>query len=122
MLNHPDNYIPADPSQTPAHVVLEWYFLPFYAILKSIPHKVESVLAMLGTILVLLLIPYTNTFYIKNTTYRPIFKFCFWFFIADFLVLIWVGQKPVKDSFYFSGTNCYFILFSFFCVVNFSSR
>ena len=103
VLNHPDNYIPADPLQTPAHVVPEWYFLPFYAILRSIPHKVGGILAMLGAILVLLLIPYTNTSYIRNTTYRPIFKFCFWLFFADFLILTWVGQKPVKDSFILVG-------------------
>jgi ubiquinol-cytochrome c reductase cytochrome b subunit len=87
VLNHPDNYIPADPLHTPAHVVPEWYFLPYYAILRSIPHKAGGIVAMLGSLLVLFLIPFTNTSEIRNTTYRPIFKIFFWLFIADFIVL-----------------------------------
>lgn len=114
VLNHPDNCIPADPLQTPAHVVPEWYFLPYYAILRSIPHKALGILAMLGSLLILFLIPYINTSYVRNTTYRPIFKVCFWLFLADFIVLMWVGQKPVRDYFIFTGqiaTVYYFIFF-----------
>eukprot|EP00979_Chaetoceros_neogracilis_P018555 scaffold10795_cov2277-Chaetoceros_neogracile.AAC.2 len=70
IVGHPDNYIPADPMQTPAHIVPEWYFLPFYAILRSIPDKLGGVVAM-G--------------------------------VADFLVLGWVGQKPVKDVYVIVG-------------------
>jgi len=113
-LNHPDNYIPADPLQTPAHVVPEWYFLPYYAILRSIPHKVGGILAMVGAILVLFLIPFINTSDVRNTTYRPLFKFCFWFFIADFIILTWVGQKPVKDTFILVGQVATFYYFIFF--------
>ena len=76
-LNHPDNYIPADPLETPAHVVPEWYFLVFYAILRSIPHKAGGILAMVSAILVLFLIPFSSNSYIRNTTFRPIFKFFF---------------------------------------------
>jgi len=117
-LNHPDNYIPADPLQTPAHVVPEWYFLPYYAILRSIPHKVGGILAMGGSILVLLLIPFINTSYVRNTTYRPIFKFFFWTFVADFVILTWIGQKPVKDTFILVGqiATVYYFLF-FFAVI-----
>jgi quinol-cytochrome oxidoreductase complex cytochrome b subunit len=114
VLNHPDNYVPADPLHTPAHVVPEWYFLPYYAILRAIPHKAAGIIAMLGSILVLLLIPFINTSYVRNTTYRPIFKFCFWFFIVDFIILLWVGQKPVKDRFVLIsqvGTVFYFFFF-----------
>jgi ubiquinol-cytochrome c reductase cytochrome b subunit len=113
-LNHPDNYIPADPLHTPAHVVPEWYFLPYYAILRSIPHKAGGIVAMVGSILVLALIPFINSSLIRNTTYRPIFKFCFWLFIADFAILTWIGQKPVKDVFVFAGqiaTAYYFVFF-----------
>lgn len=117
VLNHPDNCIPADPLQTPAHVVPEWYFLPYYAILRSIPHKAGGIVAMLGSILVLLLIPYINTSAIRNTTYRPIFKICFWLFIADFVILTWVGQKPVKDYFIFTGQIATIYYFSFFLVL-----
>jgi ubiquinol-cytochrome c reductase cytochrome b subunit len=114
VLNHPDNCIPADPLHTPAHVVPEWYFLPYYAILRSIPHKALGILAMGGSLIVLFLIPYINTSYVRNTTYRPIFKICFWLFLADFAILMWVGQKPVRNAFIFTGqiaTAYYFIFF-----------
>jgi quinol-cytochrome oxidoreductase complex cytochrome b subunit len=77
ILNHFDNYIRANPLETPAHVVPEWYFLPYYAILRSIPHKTGGILAMVGSILVLLVIPFINTSEVRNTTYRPLFKACF---------------------------------------------
>lgn len=117
VLNHPDNCIPADPLQTPAHVVPEWYFLPYYAILRSIPHKAGGIVAMLGSILILLLIPYINTSDVRNTTYRPIFKLCFWLFVADFIILTWVGQKPVKDYFILTGQIATVYYFFFFLVL-----
>jgi quinol-cytochrome oxidoreductase complex cytochrome b subunit len=117
VLNHPDNYIPADPLHTPAHVVPEWYFLPYYAILRSIPHKAGGIVAMLGSLLVLFLIPFINTSDIRNTTYRPLFKICFWIFIADFAILMWVGQKPVKDVFILTGQIATVYYFAFFLVL-----
>lgn len=116
-LNHPDNYIPADPLHTPAHVVPEWYFLSFYAILRSIPHKAGGILAMLGAILVLFAIPFIYNSEVRNTTYRPLFKICFWLFISDFVILTWLGQKPVRDAFVYVGqlaTVYYFIFFLVF--------
>ena len=113
-LNHPDNYVPADSLKTPPHVVPEWYFLPYYAILRSIPHKAAGIIAMLGSILVLFLIPFINTSYVRNTTFRPIFKIFFWIFIADFLILTWIGQKPVRKTFIFVGqiaTVYYYVFF-----------
>lgn len=113
-LNHPDNYIPANPMKTPAHVVPEWYFLPFYAILRSIPYKGIGILTMLGSVIVLFTVPYLNVSKIRNTTYRPVFKICFWFFVSDFVVLMWLGQMPVRDVYTFAGqiaTICYFIFF-----------
>jgi len=74
-LGHPDNYIPADPMQTPAHIVPEWYFLPFYAVLRSIPDKLGGVAAMGGALIILFVIPFSNTSNIRSTTFRPIFKF-----------------------------------------------
>ena len=71
--------------ETPKHLVPEWYFLPFYAILRSIPHKAAGIVAMGGAILVLLLIPYTYTGYIRNTTYRPLFKVFYWLLSSGFL-------------------------------------
>jgi ubiquinol-cytochrome c reductase cytochrome b subunit len=115
-LGHPVNYIPADPIHTPAHIVPEWYFLPFYAILRSIPNKIGGVLAMLFAILILFVLPIVNTSEIRSTTFRPFFKIFLWLLIGDFLFLGWVGQKAVRDTFIFVGqigTVYYFIFFTF---------
>jgi ubiquinol-cytochrome c reductase cytochrome b subunit len=117
MLGHPDNYIPADPMKTPPHIVPEWYFLPFYAILRSIPDKLGGVVAMGGALLILLTIPFSNTSEIRSTRFRPLFKFFYWLLVADFLILGWVGQKPVTDTYIFVGqiaTVFYFLFFIFF--------
>jgi ubiquinol-cytochrome c reductase cytochrome b subunit len=100
--------------ETPKHLVPEWYFLPFYAILRSIPHKALGIVAMLGSILVLFLLPFTYTGYIRNTTYRPIFKIFYWVFIADFLILLWVGQAPITDPYILLGQYASVYYFSFF--------
>ena len=100
--------------QTPAHITPEWYFLPFYAILRSIPDKLGGVLAMGGSLIVLFAIPFINTSEVRSTTFRPIFKACFWLFVADFIILGWVGGKPVKDVYVLVGqisTAFYFIFF-----------
>jgi ubiquinol-cytochrome c reductase cytochrome b subunit len=69
---------------------------------------------MIGAILVLLVIPFTNTSELRNTTYRPIFKIFFWLFLIDFIILTWVGQKPVRENFIFLGQLATFYYFSFF--------
>jgi ubiquinol-cytochrome c reductase cytochrome b subunit len=84
VLNHPDNYVPANPMKTPPHVVPEWYFLPYYAILRSFTTKTGGILGMFFSLLVLFLIPFSNSSEVRNTTYRPIFKFFFWLFMIDF--------------------------------------
>jgi ubiquinol-cytochrome c reductase cytochrome b subunit len=114
LLNHPDNCIPADPMETPKHLVPEWYFLPFYAILRSIPHKAAGIVAMGGSILVMLLIPFTYTGYVRNTTYRPLFKVFYWLLVADFLTLMVVGQAPITDPFIALGQLASIYYFSFF--------
>ena len=116
-LNHPDNCIPADPMETPKHLVPEWYFLPFYAILRSIPHKAAGIVAMVGSILIMLVIPYTYTGYIRNTTYRPLFKIFYWLLVADFLTLMWVGQAPITDPFILLGQIASVYYFAFFLVL-----
>jgi quinol-cytochrome oxidoreductase complex cytochrome b subunit len=117
VLNHPDNCIPADPMKTPAHVVPEWYFLPYYAILRSIPTKGGGIVAMFGSLAVWFLIPYINTSEIRSTTYRPLFKICFWLFITDFIILMWIGQKPVKDTYVFVGQIATVYYFLFFLIL-----
>jgi ubiquinol-cytochrome c reductase cytochrome b subunit len=116
-LGHPDNYIPADPMHTPAHIVPEWYFLPFYAILRSIPNKVGGVLAMGGALIILFTIPYTNSSIIRSTNYRPIFKICYWLFVTDFIILTWVGQKPIKNTYIFLGQCATIYYFLFFVIL-----
>ena len=116
-LGHPDNYIMADPMTTPAHIVPEWYFLPFYAILRSIPSKAGGVIAMFGSIVVLLTIPYTNSSEIRSTTFRPIFKFCYWLLVVSFLLLGWLGQMPVDYPYTELGIICMIYYFAFFMIV-----
>jgi len=114
LLGHPDNYIPADPMVTPAHIVPEWYFLPFYAILRSIPDKLGGVAAMGGAIVILLFLPFINTSKVRSSTFRPIFRICFWFLFADFLLLGWIGQEVVEEPFVLIGqlgTVFYFLYF-----------
>jgi ubiquinol-cytochrome c reductase cytochrome b subunit len=113
-LGHPDNYIPADPMSTPAHIVPEWYFLPFYAILRSIPDKLGGVVAMGGAIVILLFLPFINTSEVRSSTFRPLYRKLFWFIFADFLLLGWVGQEIVETPFIEIGqigTLFYFLYF-----------
>ena len=116
VLGHSDNYIPANPLVTPPHIVPEWYFLPFYAILRSIPDKLGGVAAMIGAILVLGLLPILNFSEIRSSKFRPIFSVFFWLFTIDFLILGWIGQKPVESPYIEIGmgaTLFYFIFLLF---------
>jgi ubiquinol-cytochrome c reductase cytochrome b subunit len=116
-LGHPDNYIPANPLVTPAHIVPEWYFLPFYAILRSIPDKLGGVVAMISAILVLLLLPLLNTSDIRSSKFRPLFSFFYWFLVADFVILGWIGQKPVESPYIEIGMGATIFYFLFLMVL-----
>lgn len=116
-LNHPTNYIPADPMKTPKHLVPEWYFLPFYAILRSIPHKTGGVIAMGAAIVVLFFVPFNYTGFVRNTTYRPIFKIFYWFLVADFAALFYIGQAPIKDQYMILGQYAAAYYYSFFILI-----
>lgn len=113
VLGHPDNYIPANPMSTPAHIVPEWYFLPFYAILRSIPDKLGGVVAMISAILVLLLLPITNTSNIRSGKFRPLFAFSYWFLVSDFIILGWIGQKPVESPYIEIGMGATIFYFAY---------
>jgi len=117
MLGHPDNYIPANPLVTPAHIVPEWYFLPFYAILRSIPDKLGGVVAMVSAILVLLLLPVINTSEVRSSKFRPLFAFFYWFLVADFVILGWIGQKPVESPYIEIGMGATVFYFFFLLVL-----
>jgi len=116
-LGHPDNYIPANPLSTPPHIVPEWYFLPFYAILRSIPDKLGGVIAIGGALVLLLLIPFIQSSEVRSAIFRPIYKFIFWRFVADFLILGWIGQKIVETPFIQIGQIATFFYFFFILVV-----
>jgi len=90
-LGHPDNYIQADPFVTPSHIVPEWYFLMFYAILRAIPDKLLGVIAMFGAIFVLFVLPWLDTSRIRSGTFRPVFKIFFWILVADCILLTYCG-------------------------------
>jgi ubiquinol-cytochrome c reductase cytochrome b subunit len=116
-LGHPDNYVQADPLVTPTHIVPEWYFLPFYAILRAftddvwivaivdfvtagiIDAKFFGVLAMFGSIVVLALVPWLDTSRVRSGRYRPMFKIAFWLFVLDFIVLTWAGAMPAEEPY-----------------------
>jgi len=116
LLGHPDNYIPANPLVTPAHIVPEWYFLPFYAILRSIPNKLGGVIAMVSAILILLLLPLLHISYIRSSSFRPLQKILFWFFVMDVIILGWIGGQPVEDPYVLIGQIATMFYFSFFIV------
>lgn len=116
-LGHPDNYILADSIKTPNHIVPEWYFLPFYAILRSIESKVGGVLTMFGAIVVLLVLPFVNTSEVRSTTFRPIFCVLYWMLFSDFVLLAWVGQQAVEAPFIQIGRFATIFYFAFFLVL-----
>jgi len=118
LLGHPDNYIPANPLSTPAHIVPEWYFLPFYAILRSIPDKLGGVLAMVGAILILMLLPYIDTTRVRSGEFRLIYVIFLWIWVINFFILGWIGQKPVEYPFIEIGqvATIYYFVFILFLI------
>lgn len=112
-LGHPDNYREADPLVTPSHIVPEWYLLPFYAILRSIPNKLLGVLAMLAAIVSLFLLPIVDRSRVSSGRFRPVFKFFFWYFIANFIILGWIGSNPIEFPYYTIGKFATFFYFFF---------
>jgi len=96
ILGHADNYIEANPMVTPAHIVPEWYLLPFYAILRSVPDKLMGVVAMLSAILILAALPWLDTSKIRSAVFRPLYKQFYWILVADVLILGYVGAMPAE--------------------------
>src|SRR5258706_226898 len=93
-LLHPDNYIPANPAVTPTHIVPEWYYLPFYAILRAIPNKLLGVIALVASILILVFLPWLDTSRVRSARYRPLYRQFFWVFVIVCIGLGWLGSKP----------------------------
>jgi len=123
-LGHPDNYIEANPLQTPPHIVPEWYFLPFYAILRSvtfdlwfIPAKLIGVVLMFASIAVLLVLPWLDGSKVRSARFRPLYKQFFWLFVLDCLVLGYIGAKPPEGLFVVVGQAATFWYFFHFIVI-----
>ena len=116
-LGHSDNYIPANPMSTPEHIVPEWYFLFAYAILRSIPNKLMGVLALFASLLVLLVLPVINTSAVRSSLYRPIYQKFFWFLVADFFLLSFLGQAPAESPYIELGQIATVYYFSFFLLL-----
>jgi ubiquinol-cytochrome c reductase cytochrome b subunit len=113
-LGDPANYIPANPLSTPAHIVPEWYFLPFYAILRAIPNKLLGVIAMFSSIFVLFFLPWLDRSPVRSAQFRPVFKWFFWVLVADCVVLTYVGAYPPEGWYVVAArlaTAYYFIHF-----------
>jgi len=114
LLGHSDNYIPANPMSTPVSIVPEWYLLPFYAILRSIPNKLLGVIAMFGSLLILLILPLVDVSRIRGNQFRPAMRLAFWFFVVDFIILMWIGSQHPNSPYLEIGqfaTAFYFFWF-----------
>ena len=122
ILGDSENYVMANPMQTPSAIVPEWYLLPFYAILRSIPNKLLGVIAMFSAILILLVMPLTDMSRSRGIQFRPFSKIAFFVFVGNFLILMLLGAKHVESPFIEFGqisTILYFIYFLF--IVPFTS-
>jgi ubiquinol-cytochrome c reductase cytochrome b subunit len=124
MLGHPDNYIPANPLSTPAHIVPEWYFLPFYAILKAftfnflwIDAKLWGVIAMFGSIALLFFLPWLDKSPIRSSNYRPLYRKFFWVLVVDVAVLGVVGAKPAEGLWVPLGQFAAMYYFAHFLII-----
>nr|YP_009649301.1 apocytochrome b [Rhizopogon salebrosus]QDA23217.1 apocytochrome b [Rhizopogon salebrosus] len=114
LLGHSDNYIEANPMSTPSSIVPEWYLLPFYAILRSIPNKLLGVLAMFGSLFILLILPLVDVSRIRGNQFRPAMRLAFWFFVVNFFILMWIGSQHPDSPYLEIGqisTAFYFIWF-----------
>ena len=134
-LGHPDNYIEANPLSTPAEIVPEWYYLPFYAILRAfdsevwvviaanwltggiVDAKFFGVIAMFGAIAVMALVPWLDTSSVRSGRYRPMFKWWFWLLAIDFMVLMWAGAMPAEGIYPYIALIGSAYWFAYFLVI-----
>jgi ubiquinol-cytochrome c reductase cytochrome b subunit len=116
-LGHPDNYIPANPMVTPAHIVPEWYFLPFYAILRAVPDKLGGVLMMFGAIALLFALPFLDRSKVKSGAYRPLFQKVFALFIVNFFFLGWLGKAPAEGWYIWASRFSTFYYYAYFLII-----
>nr|QDI93763.1 cytochrome b [Rubellomiris bispinosus] len=114
MLGDPENFIPANPLVTPVHIQPEWYFLFAYAILRSIPNKLGGVIAMITSIIIIMIIPFTNKNKFQSMSFYPVNKIMFWLLVINLLLLTWIGARPAEEPFILTGqmlTISYFMYY-----------
>nr|YP_009500738.1 cytochrome b [Lanthanaphalara mira]AWU48959.1 cytochrome b [Lanthanaphalara mira] len=114
LMNDPDNFIPANPMNTPLHIQPEWYFLFAYSILRAIPNKLGGVIALVSSILILITLPFFKKSFFKGIQFYPISKHIYWSWINIFILLTWIGMKPVEAPYISMSqvfTAMYFMIF-----------
>ncbi|KQP17350.1 cytochrome b N-terminal domain-containing protein [Methylobacterium sp. Leaf100] len=116
-LGHADNYVPANAAVTPAHIVPEWYFLPFYAILRAVPDKLGGVILMFSAVIILAFAPWLDTSRVRSANYRPIYRQFFWLFVMVTILLGWLGAKPPEGGYVIAARLCTAYYFLHFLVV-----
>jgi quinol-cytochrome oxidoreductase complex cytochrome b subunit len=116
-LGSSDNYIPANPMQTPNHIVPEWYLLPYYAILRSVPNKLLGVILAFGSIFLLFIVPWLDTSPVRSARFRPVYKWVFWLLVIDVIALGWVGANPPEGLVVTVGQIATFYYFVHFLIL-----
>ena len=116
LLGDPDNFIPANPLSTPAHIQPEWYFLFAYAILRSIPNKLGGVIALAISIVILLILPFTHRRKFRRLTFYPLNQIIFWFLVSTVFLLTWIGARPVEEPYVLTGQILTVIYFSYYII------
>lgn len=114
LLGDPDNFIPANPLVTPAHIQPEWYFLFAYAILRSIPNKLGGVVSLVLSIAILLILPFTHKGKFRRLTFYPINQVIFWSLVSIVVLLTWIGARPVEDPYILTGQVLTVLYFSYY--------
>lgn len=117
VLGDPENFISANPLVTPVHIMPEWYFLFAYAILRAIPSKLGGVICLVLSILILLVLPLVHTNNLRGLTFRPLGKIFYWLFIINFVLLTWIGSKPVEDPYVLISQLSSIFYFLYFLVI-----
>nr|QHN56428.1 cytochrome b [Dohrniphora cornuta] len=116
LLGDPDNFIPANPLVTPAHIQPEWYFLFAYAILRSIPNKLGGVIALVLSIAILFIMPFSHTSKFRGIQFYPINKILFWMMVITVILLTWIGARPVEDPYVLVGQILTVVYFSYYLI------
>nr|YP_010417417.1 cytochrome b [Hemichloridia euprepia]USF12115.1 cytochrome b [Hemichloridia euprepia] len=122
LLGDPDNFIPANPLVTPVHIQPEWYFLFAYAILRSIPNKLGGVIALVMSILILIILPFTFNKKIQGIQFYPINQIMFWSLLVIIILLTWIGARPVEDPYIITGQLLTIFYFSYFIITPFINK